>query len=337
MRRPTARTPRQAMALAALVAAAALAGTPAFAQANATDNAPTESSLIVGALQIGSATALEITSYDIMVAPSGVTYTYQFKNNGSSDLTLAAAVSLPELRASADGSETWTLAGSDPQNFVDLSVAVAGTPVALQTQVRATALGVERAADLKAENLPLIPFGPATEKALAALPSEAADRLAALGLVSPRDPAQPDAPLIADWTLDVVRTWQLVLPPGKTTAVAVKFTPVVSHYPVVKGDEQDLEEAKDEICIKQQVLATLEARLKAGGAWNVTDISLADDPPARWIASPPAKLSVQKPRPEAIVVFCGMDERSAGKPAVLGVAPDENNGIRIVIFEPAAK
>jgi hypothetical protein len=83
------------------------------------------------------------------------------------------------------------------------------------------------------------------------------------------------------------------------------------------------------------VLTTLQARMKGNGAWNVTDIALADDAPARWIESPPATISVQKAKPDAIVTFCGMDEKSAGKPTVVGTAPDSNEGIRVVIFEPA--
>jgi len=36
-------------------------------------------------------------------------------------------------------------------------------------------------------------------------------------------------------------------------------------------------------------------------------------------------------------VPAGMDDKTASKPAVLGVAPDDDDEIRIVIFEPAAK
>ena len=61
---------------------------------------------------------------------------------------------------------------------------------------------------------------------------------------------------------------------------------------------------------------------------------LTDDAPARWLNGPAATLSVQKPKPDAVVAFCGIDEKTAGKPTVLGVAPDGNEGIRVVIFEP---
>jgi hypothetical protein len=68
----------------------------------------------------------------------------------------------------------------------------------------------------------------------------------------------------------------------------------------------------------------------------VTEISLADDAPGR-IDSPAATISVQKPKPDAVIAFCGMDEKTASKASVLGVAPDDNDGIRVVISETTAK
>jgi hypothetical protein len=329
-----------------VVVGAALAGAPApslaqtkppAAETAEAPSAPAESSLAVGALQIGSVPGLEVAGFDISVATNGVVYSYYFKNVGTADLTVAATLTLPELSASTDGTQTWALPKHEPENFVDLSVTAAGSPVPTKAEVHASALGLDRLAEIKAEHLPLIPFGADVDKALAALSPEAADRLAALGIISPRDPAQPKEPLTADWSLNVVRSWRQVLPAGKTTPIVIKFVPVAAHYHLVKGDEDDLNDVKEELCLKPPMLNTLQSRLKGNGAWNVTDISLADDAPARWIDSPAATLSVQKPKPDAIVAFCGMDEKTAGKPTVLGTAPDENDGIRIVIFEPAAK
>jgi hypothetical protein len=320
-----------------LASGPALAQTKPAADAADASGAAAEAALTVGALQIASVPNLEIAGFDIAVAPNGVTYSYYLKNNGSNDVAVAAAIALPELQASPDGSTTWTLAGTDPENPVNLAVTAGGAPVTTKAEVHATALGVDRLAEIKAEHLPLIPFGEAADKAMAALSPEAADRLAAQGLISPRDPSDPKAPLIADWALDVVRSWRLVLPAGKTTPVVIKFVPVVAHYRMTKGDEGDLNDMKDEICLKPQVLGTLQARIKGNGAWAVTDILLADDAPARWTDSPPATLSVQKPKPDAIVSFCGMDDKTAGKPTVLGAAPEDNEGIRILIFEPAVK
>ena len=307
---------------------------PADAQKAAT---PAQSSLTVGALQIGSAPNLAIAGIDIIVASDSVSYSYFVKNSGPAEANVAAAITLPELQASGDGSEFWVLASNDPENFVGLTVTSAGAPVTTKAEVHVTALGVDRLAEIKTERLPLIPFGREVDKELGALSPDAADRLAALGLVSLRDPTQPKAPVSADWTLDVVRTWRQTLPPGKTTPIVVKFVPVKAQYRMTKDDLDDLDDLKDDICLKPQVLSTLQSRLKGNGAWNVIDISLADDAPAQWIDSPQATLSIQKPKPDAIVAFCGMDEKSANRPTVLGSEPDESDGIRVLIFEPAGK
>jgi hypothetical protein len=63
--------------------------------------------------------------------------------------------------------------------------------------VNANALVVDRLAEIQAKHLPLLPFGAATDKALVALSPATADQLAALGIVLPRDPTRPKAPLKA--------------------------------------------------------------------------------------------------------------------------------------------
>jgi hypothetical protein len=299
--------------------------------------APKQSSLTVGALQIGSATKLAVAGIDIAVANGSVTYSYYLQNTGTAEIGVAAAVSLPELQASTDGSETWVLSSSDPENPVGLTIMAADSSVVTKAELHAYALGVDRLSEIRAERLPLIPFGPATDKALAALTPEAVDRLAALGIVSPRDPAHPKAPLTTDWSLDVTRVWRQTLPPGKTVPVTVKFTPVAARYKLAKGDESDLDDMRDDVCLKPEVLKSLKSRLKAAGAWAVTDMTLSADAPSQWIDSPNPTLSVQKPAPDAIVVFCGVDDKTADGPAVLGSAPDDSSEIRVVIFQPAAK
>jgi hypothetical protein len=330
--------PRKALRSAIIGVALAIAPVPVLAQSKQPAEsreapaAPTEAALAVGALQIGSVANLDVAGFDIAVTAGSVVYSYYFTNKGNADLAVAGSLSLPELRASADHSETWTLARNDPENFVDLSITAGGAPVATKVAVRAEALGIDRLGEIQAEHLPLLPFGAATDKALAGLSPETADKLAALGIVSPRE---PKAPLTADWSLEVVHTLRLTLPAGKTTPVVVKFAPIAAHYRLAKGDEGDISDLKEELCLKPQVLNALQSRLKGNGAWNVIDISLAADAPAHWIDSPAATISVQKPKPDAIVAFCGLDEKTAGKPAVLGTAPDDNDGIRVVIFESA--
>jgi hypothetical protein len=319
-----------------LAAAPALAQT-APAKAQQTPSAPEQSSLEVGALQIGSAADLEVEGIDINVTIGGIVYSYLLKNVGDQELNLAASVSMPELRASADGSQTWVLAANNAENPIGLAVTAAGEAVTPKAQVHAYALGLDRTAEIKAERLPLIPFGPEIDKALAALPPDKVSRLAALGIISPRDPDQPKGPLAADWSLDSMLSWQQVLPSGKDVPIVVKFTPIKGEYPLVQADLDDLASMKDEICLQPQVLGALQSRLKSGGAWKVIDMTLAVDGPAHWVDNPTPTLSVQKPQADAIVAFCGMDNKTANRATVLGVTPDDTDEVRIVIFAPAAK
>jgi hypothetical protein len=321
----------------AAAAAILLAATPALAQNTpaATAQSPDPSALSVGALRTGASPDLTIVGIDISVAGNSVVYSYYLQNTGTTELGLAATIALPELQASADGSETWVLSSNDAENPVGLSITAAGAPVTTTAQVRAEALDLDRTAAIKAEHLPLIPFGPAIDKALAALSPDVVRRLAAMGIVSPHDPNDPNEPVAAEWTLKAIHAWRLTLPPGKTTPVAVKFTPVVGRYKLAKGDQDSLDDMKDDVCLKLPALTALQTRLKNGGAWQATELLVASDAPNGWNDSPNPTLSVQKPEPGSIVAFCGMDEKSAGKPVVLGTAADDSQDIRIVIFAPA--
>ena len=328
----------RAVALSIPALLAALAAQAQQAAPGAPD-APTPAALAVGAMQIASDANLAVEGVDVSVAAERIVYSYSLRNAGSVDLDLTASVVMPELAASEDDEETWTLPADDPANPVALAVTADGAPVATTAAIRAAALGLDRLAEIEAAGLPLIPFGAAIEKALAGLAPETADRLAALGVVTPRDPAEPDAALRADWALDVTRSWRQVLPAGKTTAVGVTFAPIKAEYRLQRGDEKRVADAKDDFCLSAQALAAVQARLKSGVALQTTEFEIDLAPPARWLDSPPATIAVKKPKPDSVVAFCGMDEKSAGKPAATGALPDDASEtlVNVVVFTPMAK
>jgi hypothetical protein len=325
--------------LSVLAALAARAQPATPNPSDAADGAPAPSTLAVGAMQIASDANLVVEGADVTVASDAIAYSYRLKNRGSADLDLTASVVLPELRAAGDDGETWTLPADDAENPVALVVTVNGAPVATTAEVGAYALGLDRLADVKAAQLPLIPFGAATEKALAGLAPEMADRLAALGVVSPRDPANPGAAVKADWLLDVTRAWRQSLPAGKTTTVGVTFSPVKAEYRLQKGDEDVIAEAKEDLCLSAATLGALLARLKSGGALQTTEFEVDLAAPARWLDNPALTIKVKKPRPDSIVSFCGMEEKSAGQPFVIGALPKDANEAKIgvAVFTPVGK
>src|ERR1700689_997804 len=93
--------------VAVFVAAAPALAQTAPANAPQAPSAPEQSSLEVGAMQIGSAADLEVEGIDINVTAGSVVYSYLLKNAGDRELNLTASVAMPELQASADGSQTW--------------------------------------------------------------------------------------------------------------------------------------------------------------------------------------------------------------------------------------
>ncbi|MGO9774775.1 MAG: DUF4424 family protein [Roseiarcus sp.] len=329
----------RAVSLSILPLLAALAAQAAPGAQDGAASAPTPTALAVGAMQIASDANLQVESVDVNVAADKIVYSYFLKNSGAVDLDLTASVVLPELRASQDDEETWTLAGDDPENPVALAVAADGAPVATTAELRVAALGLDRLAEVKGAQLPLIPFGGAADKALAGLAPETAEHLAALGVVSPRDPADPRAAPTADWALNVTRTWRQALPAGKITSIGVTFAPIKAEYRLGKGDGDAIADATDDLCLSAQTLAALQARLASGGALDAMEFAIDVSAPARWIDSPPATINVKKPKAESVVAFCGMDEKSAGKPIVIGALPDDASAtqLSVVVFTPAAK
>jgi len=336
------RGPRVAFLLAI---AAAVAPGGCFAQGSAAapeqgGRAPALAPLGVGPLRIASHADLDVERIAIDVTVDEVVATYALRNKGRAALNLAASVATPGLQAFADDGEPWNLPAAMPENPIALAVSADGAPVATKADVAAYALGVDRRAEIEAAHLPLLPFAPQTAQALAGLGPRTLAELSALGVVSPRDPDHPDRPIFADWTLAVVHSWRQPLPAGKTTTVAVKYTPLKAEARYGHADALDLEDLKDEACLTPELLGAAQDKLRgADSALAVTEIALVNEPPVRWFDSPEASVSVRKPRPDAIVAFCGMDAKTADQAVVRGaeLGGQDPRDFRILIIEPTAK
>ena len=303
------------------------------------EDQPTQAPLTLGSMAVASDPALQVEGMAVDVALDHVGYAYKLRNKGKSKLQLAGSVALPDLEVNTETNNVYELPSQVPENPEKLEVKVNGKPVATTAYLQAIALGLDRAADLKAEAWPLIPFGAATEKAIAAARPEQIAKLQSLGLVTPRDPSQPDTPVIADWSLHVVHGFTLALDPDAVTNVLVGFVPVKATYRVDATSLAGFNALKDQVCLTPQVMGAAKALLKAKGSVAVvSDITLANDGPARWLDNPGATVAVRKPQPNSVVAFCGLDAVSAGKPVVTGKMPgsDQAAGLRVLIFSPGS-
>ena len=304
------------------------------------EDAPTPAPLTVGSMAVASDASLVVQEMAVDIAIDHVTYAYKFRNKGTAKLALAASVALPDLEVNNEGTTFYDLPSHSPANPVDLTVQVDGQPVQKTQYMQAVALGIDRLADLKAEKLPLIPFGDDIDKALAAAKPETLTKLESLGLVTPRDPAQPDTPVIADWSLHTTLGWTLSLDPGATSNVTVSFAPIKAVYTIDATSLSGFDALKAQVCLTPQIMSAAQGLLKTKGSTvDVSDLTLANDGPARWLDNPAATVAIRKPQPASIVAFCGMDAATAGQPVVKGKMPGSSDaaGLRVLIFTPAAK
>ena len=347
----------RAVAALALTMLAALAARPVHAAPadGEEDDPPTQAPLTVGSMAIASDSALAVEGMAVDIGVDKVAYAYRLHNKGMTKLSLAASVALPDLEVNNEGSTVYALPSQTAENPVNLAVKSDDKPLEVTAATQAIALGLDRLAALKAENMPLIPFGDAIEKALAAAKPDALTRLEQLGLVTPRDPAQPDTPVIADWSLHTVLGWTQPIEAGATTNVVVSFTPIKATYAVDASNLNGFDALKTQVCLTPQIMAAAKALVKAKGSAGaapeaaktqlaqgattattieVDDITLANDGPARWLDNPAATVAVRRPKPNSVVAFCGMDAASANGPVVKGKMPGSSDaaGLRVLIF-----
>lgn len=308
---------------------------PAGGQQTDEDENPTPAPLTLGSMALASDAAVAIEAMAVDVGVERVIYSYRVRNKGKTKLNLAASVAMPDLEVNNEGTTVYVLPSQTPQNVVDLKVESNGLPIATTPHVEAVALGIDRLADLKAANIPLIPFGEAVEKALGDAKPEELAKLESLGLVTPRDPAQPDTPVIADWSLHVVHGWMQPLEPEKATNIAVSFRPIKAVYTIDSTSLGGFDALKEQVCLTPELMNQVKGLLKTKGATaDVADITLANDGPARWLDNPPASVAVRKPAPDSIVAFCGVDSSTTGQSVVRGRMPGgaEAAGLRVLIF-----
>lgn len=308
---------------------------PAEAPQTDEDEEPTQAPLTVGTMAIASDAAVTVEAMAIDIALDRVTYAYRFRNKGATVLNLAASIALPDIEVSSERSTVYALPSQTPENPVNLTVQSGGKTIPTTPYMQALALGIDRIAELKADNLPLIPFGPNVEKALSDAKPETLARLESLGLVTPRDPADPGSAVVADWSLHVVHGWTQTLAANATTDVLVAFAPIKALYTVDQGSLSGFDALKDQVCLTPQTMAAIKGLLAGKDATaDIADLTLANEGPARWLDNPAASVAVRKPSLDSIVSFCGMDPATQSQSVVKGKLESnaQSNGLRVLII-----
>lgn len=301
--------------LAALLAAAS----PAAANDSTAE-------LTTGGLILSRSDAVEMVSEDLFISPEKVTVDYVFRNHDTEkDVETIVAFPMPDIEGNPFTMPAIPDAQSD--NFLGFEVTVEGETVAPQLDHRAIAVGIDITDDLKAQGVPLFPYGDEAIAALAKLPQDVADQWLDRGIMiidEYDDGSGWKKVRTPFWGLRSTYWWRTTFPAGKEVKVAHHYRPSVgataglSFLTEGRLEGPIYEDYKRRYCFDPQferaVLKAVkespdgypqlyETRLayilRTGGNWATGNIGTF-------------KLTVDKGDPEALVSFCGQNVRKTG-------------------------
>jgi hypothetical protein len=297
-----------------LTAALALLASPAFANDSIAE-------LSTGGLILSRSDAVAMESEDLYISPERVTVDYVFRNNTDKDVDTIVAFPMPDIEG--DPYEMLAIPDDQSDNFLGFEVTIDGVAVRPQLEQKVFALGIDIGADLKAQNVPLYPFGDAAKAALAKLPQAVADDWVDRGIIVEDTADDGSGTVYAPfWQLRSTYWWRSTFPANKAVHVAHRYKPSVGGTSSVgffsDGQFQDYAAYKTRYCmdhafenavrkaVKEDSDGTpryFESRiayiLTTGGNWATGTIGKF-------------KLTIDKGDPKSLVSFCGDNVKKVG-------------------------
>ncbi|RWL21856.1 MAG: DUF4424 domain-containing protein [Mesorhizobium sp.] len=204
-----------------LTAALALSATPVFANDSIAE-------LGTGGLILSRSDAIAMESEDLYISPEKVTVDYVFRNNTDKDVDAIVAFPMPDIEG--DPNEMPAIPDGQSDNFLGFEVTIDGVAAKPQLEQKAFAIGIDISADLKAQNVPLYPFGDAARAALAKLPQAVADDWVDRGIIiedTADDGSGMNTVYVPFWQLRSTYWWRSTFPANKAVHVAHRYKPSV--------------------------------------------------------------------------------------------------------------
>jgi hypothetical protein len=260
---------------------------------------------------------IKMVSEDLYISAKEIRVRYQFRNEGEADQRVLVAFPLPDIEANH-----WSplaLPSEDQDNLFGFKTIIDGVPVETELYDYAFAAGIERSAELRALDIPLMPNAEAAREATNALSDEDKARLFRLGLlVSERYDAgqgwQEDYWPI--WTYRASYAFEADFPAGELVEIEHSYTPSVGGTAGVAfmGEPYEGHDPKAEyiekFCIDDSFVRAVQRTMKPGEPWSApfteSWISYILTTGANWngpIGS--FRLTIDKGAPDNLVSFCG--------------------------------
>ena len=302
--------------------AALLAGMPMCAHAN-----DTMAELAAGGLTFVSTDDVTMQSEDLYISPKEVRVDYVFHNGGDRDRTTVVAFPMPDIEGNGDFMVS--VPNPDSDNFLNFSVAVDGHPVSPQVDRHAFAVDVDVTQDLKDHDIPLLPFGDTTGKALATLPKDLIASWIERGIIIPMDYDDGSGwktDYVPVWKLKTTYWWRTTFPAGRDIRVAHRYTPSVgatAGLAFLGPDEnapftgEDFDREKQRYCFDDSFLKAVTKQMDAARTEDAylqeSWISYVLTTGANWGGTiGHFHLTVDKGEPGTLVSFCGNGVKKTG-------------------------
>ncbi|MGO4352219.1 DUF4424 domain-containing protein [Rhizobium sp. RAF36] len=301
----------------AILAAAAFAA-PALAN-------DTMAELKTGGLTFIESPDVSMESEALFISEKEVRVDYVFENSADKDVETLVAFPMPDLPGHVESDIAIANSGSD--NFLDFTVTQDGKPIAPALQQRAIAASIDVTDDLKARNIPPLPFADGTYAALDKLPDDVKRDWLSRGVlyddVYDNDGNGMKHHMTPLWTLRSTYWWKTVFPAKAKVTVSHRYTPSVGGTVAISFLEEG--EAKGDryadyvrrYCMDQGFVKVAQKLAKgqenSGPNYTESWISYILKTGANWNGPiKNFKLTLDKGKAKNLISFCGTGVKKTG-------------------------
>lgn len=284
--------------------------TPGFANDSSAE-------LSAGGLVLTRNDDIQMRSEDLYISATEVRVKYIFFNKAERDVTIHVAFPMPDITLS---DEPLAIPTDEPENLLDFSTVVNGSPVVANVEQKAFVDNVEHTTLLRSLGIPLAPHTGSAVEALNKLSREKWADLEKLKLIELQEMNVGDGWKIYPlprWTLKTTWFWEQTFAANSELRVEHKYKPATGDGAVTDLGEPTIEaepwveEYRQKYCIDRDFLNTIKraraaAKFDYGAPFSEQRISYILKTGANW-AGPIEnfRLVVDKGDPKNIVSFCG--------------------------------
>lgn len=292
--------------------------------------APTLANDTMAELKTGGLTFIEspdvsMESEALFISAREVRVDYVFENSADKDVETLVAFPMPDLPGHVESDIA--IADSGKDNFLDFTVTQDGKPISPTLQQRAIAASIDVTDDLKAQNIPPLPYAEGTAAALEKLPGAVKQDWLSRGLlyddVYDNDGSGMKHHMTPLWTLRSTYWWKTVFPAKAKVTVSHRYTPSVGGTVAIsfleegqaKGDR--FAEYSSRYCMDGGFVKAAQkfAKGQENGGPNYTEswISYILKTGANWNGPiKNFKLTLDKGNAKNLISFCGNGVKKTG-------------------------